>query len=435
MFSTRHAALSLLFPLSAIACRDAVPALGTTPERATQNAATMLSALADRFGMAELSPEVATTRPRLARYSTTPSRLIDDQQLWTSRDDDERTLEIAGARRDGRYTLFQRPGAPAPRAPGESRHVMRLQILGDDEFRWTSVDEVALGSITIEDLDRALTAIFLAAERGDVTAAQRATRTAFPQASASLSRMFVIDSLRSSGDDDGATSVVLGLGLRPGQAERHFKALGPYARKYWVPIRWRLSVEDSLGVRWGDFTKRDSSIVLRFRVKDGSLAPFGAPPRPVGSSLRLTADLSVKVGPFRVGVRDLDVRVLRVTSPSHLAMAFRFPAEPEWQLPPLVARLLRSPLRRPFEGSGALMRYGVRTDAHSTDTLSTVWRDIDVTVRESGILRFFGRLGGTALGDFRAGAEKEAERLWDESLRGLAADVKNDCELRTANCE
>ncbi len=35
---------------------------------------------------------------------------------------------------------------------------MRLQILGDDEFRWTSVDEVALGAITIADLDRALTA-------------------------------------------------------------------------------------------------------------------------------------------------------------------------------------------------------------------------------------------------------------------------------------
>jgi len=144
----------------------------------------------------------------------------------------------------------------------------------------------------------------------------------------------------------------------------------------------------------------------------------------LGSTVRLTADASVKVGPFRVGVRGLDARVLRVTSATQIAMAFRFPAEPEWQLPPLVARLLRSPLRRPFEGSGALMRYGVRSEAQpSGDTLSTAWRDIDVTVRESGILRFFGRLGGTALGDFRAGAEKEAEQLWEESLRGLAQDI------------
>ena len=395
----------------------------------------MLNALADRFGVVELSPEIATTRPRLARYSTTPSRLIDDTELWTSRGEDDRTIEIAGARRAGRYTLFHRPGAPPPRDPGEARHVMRLQILGDDEFRWTSVDEVALGAITIADLDRALTAILLVAEQGDPAAARVATRIAFPRAAASLSRMFVIDSVRASRSADGATSVVLGLGLRPGQAERHFQSLGSYARKYWVPIRWRVSVEDSLGTRWGEFTKRDSSIVLRFRVHEGSLAPFGAPPRRVGAHLRLTADASVKVGPFRVGVRNLDGRVLRLADGDHIAMALRFPTEPEWQLPPLVARLLRSPLRRPFEGGGALMRYGVRTDAHPDDTVSTVWRDIDVTVRESGILRFFGRLGGTALSDFRQGAEKEAERLWEESLRGLAADVSGgECGMRNSEC-
>ena len=397
----------------------------------------MLNALADRFGGVELSPEVATTRPRLARYSTTPSRLIHDKELWTSRGEDDRTIEIAGARRAGRYTLFHHPGAPPPRTPGEARHVMRLQILGDHDFRWTSVDEVALGAITIADLDRALTAIFLAAEEGDPAAARAATRIAFPRASASLSRMFVIDSLRASRAADGATLVVLGLGLTPGQAERHFQSLGPYARKYWVPIRWRMSLEDSLGTRWGEFTKRDSSIVLRFRVHEGSLAPFGAPPRRVGAHLRLTADASVKVGPFRVGVRNLDGRVLRLADRDHIAMALRFPTEPEWQLPPLVARLLRSPLRRPFEGGGALMRYGVRTDAQPDDTVSTVWRDIDVTVRESGILRFFGRLGGTALGDFRQGAEKEAEQLWEEALRGLAEDVKAiaDCGLQETTCE
>jgi hypothetical protein len=250
--------------------------------------------------------------------------------------------------------------------------------------------------------------------------------------------MFAIDSLRTHRDADGATSVVLGLGLRPGRAEDSFQALGPYARKYWLPIRWNVVVTDSSGTHWGMFTKRDSTVVMRFRVNEGSLAPLTGPGRRLGSHVRLTADASVKVGPFRVGVRELDVRVTRVASDSQLVMAFRFPAEPDWQLPPLVARLLRSPLRRPFEGQGASMRYGVRTETHSSgDTLSTVWRDIDVTVRESGILRFFGRLGGTALGDFRAGAEKEADRLWDDSLRGLAGDVGglSGCELRAASCD
>jgi len=435
--SARSGALGLLsLLLSSLACRDAVPALGATPERAASRAATMLNALADRFGTVELAPEIARARPRLARYSTTPSRLLHDERLWTSRTDDERLLEIAGVRRGGRYTLFHRPGAPAPQTPGEARHVMRLQILGDDEFRWTSLDEVALGPITIADLDRALTSIFRAAERDDPTVARLATREAFPRASASLSRMFVIDSLRTARETDGATSVVLGLGLRPGRAERAFEALGPYAREYWVPIRWRMDVRDSSGANWGSVTKRDSSIVLRFRVRDGSLAPMRPATHRLGGAVRLTVDASVKVGPFRVGVQGLDVRALRVTNSSQIAMALRFPAEPEWQLPPLVARLLRSPLRRPFEGSGALIRYGVRTTADSTgDTLSAVWRDIDITVRESGILRFFGRLGGTALGDFRAGAEREAERLWEESLRGLAEDVgAAECGIRNTEC-
>jgi hypothetical protein len=124
-------------------------------------------------------------------------------------------------------------------------------------------------------------------------------------------------------------------------------------------------------------------------------------------------------------MRSLEVLTSRSASPTEMAMTFRFLDEPDWQLPPLVARLLRSPLRRPFEGSGARVRYGVRTEPRgSGDTASIVWRDIDVTVRESAILRFFGRLGGTALGDFRAGAEKEAERLWGETLRGMAEDVR-----------
>jgi hypothetical protein len=422
-----HLATLLRAPLLlfSLACRDAVPALGTTPERATSDAATMLNALADRFGTVELSPEVARARPLLARYSTTPSRLLEDSAIWTRRGETDRALEIAGARRGGRYMLFHDRGVSAPHIPGDARHVMRLQPLGDGEFRWTSLDEVALGPITAAGLDRALTAILLAAEQNDGGATHLASRTAFPRASASLSRMFVIDSLRTTRDSDGATSVVLGLGIRPGRAEWSFQALGRYARKYWIPIRWRMVVRDTLGVEWGDFTKRDSSIVLRFRVEDGSLAPVGAPPRRIDDIVRLTVDASVKVGPFRVGVRHLDVRASRSASPTQLAMTFRLLDEPDWQLPPLVARLLRSPLRRPFEGSGALMRYGVRTEAGaSAATTSTVWRDIDVTVRESAILRFFGRLGGTALGDFRAGAEKEAERLWGESLRGLAADVQ-----------
>jgi hypothetical protein len=395
----------------------------------------MLEALAARFGPVELAPEVARTRPRLARYSTTPSRLLEDRETWTSRGENERTLEIAGTRRGGSYVLFYQAGARTPVEPGDARHVMHLQVVGDDEFRWTSLDEIAIGPITVVDLDRALTAVFEAAEREDDDALRVAAQAAFPRASASLARMLALDSLRTTRDADGATSVMAAFGLRPGYAERWFATLGPYARKYWVPLRWHVSVRDSSGLHWGDWTKHDSSIVLRFRVKSGALAPIGAAPRRLGTTFRLTADASAKVGLFRVGVRDLEIQTIRSTTPHALAITFHFLEEPDWQFPPLVARLLRAPLRRPFEGDGAIIRYGVRTDVRDPgETSSTVWRDIDVTVRESAILRFLGRLGGTALGDFREGAEREAERLWGETLRGMARDVQAiaDCGARTA---
>ncbi|MGQ0713966.1 MAG: hypothetical protein ACT4PJ_09560 [Gemmatimonadaceae bacterium] len=415
------AALALL---TVAACHEAATALGGTPARAAAKGSTMLTALADRFGPVELAPEIARTRPRLARYSTTPSRLLDEEDLWTGRGPEHRTLEIQGTRRGGRYVLFQHARAAEPVQAGDARHLMHLQVLGDDEFRWTSLDEVAIGTVTAADLDRALTAVFEAAEHGHGDAVRAAARAAFPRTSASIARLFAIDSLRTTRDSDGATSVVLGVGLRPGRTERWFDALGPYSRKYWVPLRWHVTVRDSSGVLWGDWTKRDSSLVLRFRVKNGSLAPIGAGPRRLGTSTRLTVDASAKVGPFRVGVRGLDMVVVRSSAPGSMAMTFHFLEEPDWQLPPLVGRLLREALRRPFEGAGALMRYGVRTDVRTAgDTTSTVWRDIDVTVRESAILRFFGRLGGTALGDFREGAEREAERLWGETLRGMAEDV------------
>lgn len=433
-FSRALVALAL-FPLAG--CRDAVPALGSTPEKAAANGATMVEALAARFGPVELAPEVARTRPRLARYSTTPSRLLADRETWTSRGQYDRTLEISGTQRGAAYVLFQQPGAQPPVEPGDARHVMHLEVLGDDEFRWTSLDEVALGPVTVADLDRALTAVFEAAEREDDEALRVAARVAFPRTSASLSRMFALDSLRATRDADGATSVVVAFALRPGHAEQWFPTLGPYARKYWVPLRWRISVRDSSGLHWGDWTKRDSSLVVRFRVKDGSLAPLGAAPRRLGTSFRLTADASAKVGLFRVGVRDLEIQTVRSSTPSALTIGFHFLEEPDWQFPLLVARLLRAPLRRPFEGRGAVMRYGVRTDMREGGTTSsTVWRDIDVTVRESAILRFLGRLGGTALGDFREGAEREAERLWGETLSGMARDIETaGCGMRNTRCD
>jgi hypothetical protein len=260
--------------LTSSACSDAVRALGATPERASQNTVTMLDALANRFGPVELSPEIARSRPLLARYSTTPSRIFGDRDMWTAMSDSTRVIEIGGQYQSGRYLLAHQPGVGTPDDPGEARHVMHLQRLGENEYRWRSVDEVALGPATASEFDRALTTLFHAAERIDGPTIRALTRASFPRATASIQRLVVMDSLRSTPHSDGSASVVIGIGVRPAIAERAFQSLGPYARKYWLPMRWRVRIQDSAGLAWGEFTKRDSTIVLQLRVRDGSLAPL-----------------------------------------------------------------------------------------------------------------------------------------------------------------
>jgi hypothetical protein len=98
----------------------------------------------------------------------------------------------------------------------------------------------------------------------------------------------------------------------------------------------------------------------------------------------------------------------------------RFRREPDWQLPPFVEQMLRTPLHRPFEGGGAVLTYAVR-DSAGAQTLAT--REIRLAVQESKIMRWIGGLGNSALNDFRDGAEEEFDRFNGETLRALHADL------------
>ena len=94
--------------------------------------------------------------------------------------------------------------------------------------------------------------------------------------------------------------------------------------------------------------------------------------------------------------------------------------EPEWVLPLITERLLRTPLRRPFQGSGAMFRIGVR-DSVGGQTI--LLRRLHLEVQESAILRFVGRLGATAMGDYQGLAEREQLAWLREFFAGVVADV------------
>ncbi|MGH7679548.1 MAG: hypothetical protein ACRENU_13840, partial [Gemmatimonadaceae bacterium] len=89
--------------------------------------------------------------------------------------------------------------------------------------------------------------------------------------------------------------------------------------------------------------------------------------------------------------------------------------------PLITEHLLRTPLQRPFQGRGALFRIGVRDSAGGQTILQ---RRLHLEVRESAILRFIGRLGTTALSEYRAKAEREQLAWLREAFSALAEDVR-----------
>jgi hypothetical protein len=159
---------------------------------------------------------------------------------------------------------------------------------------------------------------------------------------------------------------------------------------------------------------------LDLAVHDGRLAPLAGPPRRIPDRLRARVELTTKTGLFRTGFRDLvaDVRLERDLA--RPGFALRFSREPDWRLPFLVEPLLHMSLRRPFEGEGALLAYALES---GPDGRVRFTREIELSVRESWVLRWFGGIVGSAASDYRLTAEAEAELFSYELLEALREDL------------
>jgi hypothetical protein len=95
--------------------------------------------------------------------------------------------------------------------------------------------------------------------------------------------------------------------------------------------------------------------------------------------------------------------------------------EPNWDLPFITERLIRSPLRRPFEDEGAVFRILVRDSASAQSTLG---RHVHFNVQESAIMRFIGGLASHAMGDLDAKVEADEDRFIRDLFTALQADLK-----------
>lgn len=404
--------------VASFGCREVGTALGGGPSGA-RGAEGVLVALASRFGPIEREASFDAARPRFASAALAPSRVFDEESLWTAMEGEWRQVEFFGEGDTERYRVGIRASVPPPDAVGEYRGRLRLHREDKGRYEWAVREELSLGPALPADLSAALTALLRSGEGVSGQVARARAREVFPRATAAFSRLFDLETLDLAASG-GATSVRVSLVLRPEGIQDFSPRYAAFLRKFVPPMQLRVEARDAHAT-WWTIEAEQMRLTLRLRTMDGRLVPLeGDDRRRVGDRLRLGVDYSTKQGLFRVGVRDLVADVALVREPHTKAMIARFQEQPDWRLPFLIEPLMRGSLRHPFEEGGIEVAWSLR-GAGDGPTLAV--REYRLRVRESWIVRWLGGLSDQAVSEFRRGAEAESDRFSRECLLALRDDV------------
>src|SRR5687768_11988679 len=247
----RHAGVhivALVIVLAASGCRDVGPAFGPSIPTARANAEGLFGGIAQRFTNVQRNPKFAHARGRLGKHALTPSAIYSDTSVWTTMGTDAtRTVNVDGEFSGNRYLFSARPGITRANEPGDSRHIMVLRKIDDDEFEWYTNVDIAAGSITGDDIANVISALLKSAEDRTPAAMRADYRESFPRATASLGRLLTLDTLKAVEDPDGATTITLGIRLRPDRIRATMPAFAAYLDKYAAESRYRTVITDKRG--------------------------------------------------------------------------------------------------------------------------------------------------------------------------------------------
>jgi hypothetical protein len=417
----RVGAATFLLALASPACRQVGPAFGPNIPLAKQNADELLYSVGSRFTNIQRPPRIIHARAQFGHFALTPSGVYNDTTIWLAvGPDSARLFGDVGRFSYDRYIVNARLSTTPPDSLTESREIIRLRRLTSNEYEWFTNVDVAVGRIGAKHIADVLAAALQAGE-GRSPAAIRADYTAsFPRTTAALGRLFTIDTLRATPDSDGATTFDLAIKLTPEILKATMPHYAAYIDKYISKGKYRITLTDKTGARWLDAWASNYYMHFKVRSKGGHFAPLEGPVRQMPEALTIHIDLAMKILLFTVGWTDMVGEFNIVNTAHERGWAMRFAKEPEWRLPPTVAYLLKSPLRRPFQDPGIPVRISIRDNPGSQTLLN---RRGALVVQESGILRFLNRLSGTAVGDFLGPSEREANRFNADAFRALRIDV------------
>jgi hypothetical protein len=403
-------------------CRQAMRALGPSSGALERNADQLFGAMVIRYTQVVRDAKYELGRNRLNRNALVPSRVFDDSAVWTSQPSPVlRAMFVQGAFENGHYLLASRTVVARPARLGDSRHLIMLARLAPNEFLWDTSVDFALGAVSASEVGALATALLGSAERESEQELRADYRAVAPRAAAVLGTLFSIDSMRTTPFSDGTCDVNVTIGIHTDALKARFPAFGDYVAKYANPAHYRVSLSDRSGAIWFDVQGADREFSIHYRAAQGRLVPLYGVSRPRPDTLELHVDFTTKLKLFTVGLHNLVTEFIITDTPHERAWTIVARREPEWKLPLITEHLIRSPLRKPFEGTGVIFHLGVRDSAEAQTLLE---RRVHATVEESAILRFLNSLGSGAMSDLADRTEREEEQFLREVFVALQADAR-----------
>jgi len=402
-------------------CAETFKGVATSPAVSETQADQLFTAIANRFDDVEIGPRYDFSRVKLGQSALVPSRIFDDTLVWESRPTPTvRLLAVSGELTGGHYRVERQRTLTAATRLGDTRHTIALEQLAPNAYRWETNVDLAIGTITSEGVSTMISALFRSPEGRTDREVRDDYAAAFPRTSATFGRGFAIDSLRVLPGTLGTTNVSISLGFHPETMRATFPAFSSYLDKYLGPAKYHLLMTDPAGTPLFEVLGRDRMMTARYRLQHGKLVSLLGNPRPWPDTLRLNVDISMKVKLFTVGFHKLVTDFVMTRSGHESSWTVIAQREPEWDLPLITERLIRSPLHRPFEGAGSMFSVSVH-DSAGAQTLFTRHGRLDV--QESTIMRFLGSLGGHMMGDLDKRVEADEDRFLRDGFRALSADL------------
>ncbi len=381
----------------------------------------VFGAVATRFTTVTRDPKAARARQRIARQALTPASLFHDTAAWLwSAGPDLRSIGWRGTI-EGPAMHFAAGNFRMPARAGEGLHHLQLKRLPDGAYEWTANVDLGIGATRPANVAAIPVAFIAAGERDDIVAARFEIARAFPRSAQVWGRLFSLQALRSEPDGTGAWRQRHTITVHPSRAAQTYPRFGKWLSEYISPVRMHLRLRQD-GRTWFDLTLRGDTMTLAFRSRDGALLPLEGGEAPLPDTVRMETDFSTKLLVFRLGFTGLVNDFITVRQPQRRGWALRFTQEPNWDLPLLTERMLRSPLRRPFTGTGSTL--SVIATARPDWPQAALARSLVVPVQDSPILRFLARLGNAAVDSYVNGAEEQSTAWISAAFAALRDDAR-----------